>query len=548
MSPSKSSLPSYRIRLDVDGGATTYWGQEAVRYVHMGAGPLNQIWFLLTPNIILSSVKGASPLLFVQSVEVGGSAVQFQLHDPTRLEVTLPEPLESGESVELMLEFFGKVPELDHGATTLPRHFTEQISQVIGSRGRRTYLDPPFFVSDQIAVLSGFYPMLAPRRNDEWQTHIARAAESNFCADVADYQVEIRVPEGISVYASGEQVSSQKTTGTLMVEFEGRGLRDFLVVASPRYRTLSKTVRSVEVQSIFLPEDEAVGRAILRYAASALSVYEDWFGPYPYRQLKILEAPLPAGRMSADTTCLVAVASAYYVDFQSPRGFALPGIIRENAELIEDGVEFNVAYAVARQWWGMVVGSDAKQNHFLDNALATYAALLYYEKTYGPDVAQAQAEAQLKAAYRVYRMFGGSDQPVNQPMSRFVNGFQYAAIVHVKGALFFDAIRRLMGDEAFSSALREYYRAHRFEHGDAADLLRMLRRAAGSQSYQILQLYTRWITWRRGDQDIGQPEYRIVVSTEIKPSQENRPSAFERLGRIIARQMTRVGKYAVRPF
>jgi hypothetical protein len=287
---------------------------------------------------------------------------------------------------------------------------------------------------------------------------------------------------------------------------------------------------------------------VLRYAANAVAAYQSWFGPYPYPQLRIVEAPMQAGRMSASASSLIALASAYYIDFQTPRGLALPGMIREHAELIKQGVEFHVAYAVARQWWGAAVGSDWNNAHFLDNALATHAALLYYEKTYGPDVTQAQIEAQLKAAYRVYRMFGGQDQPVNQPASRFRNSFHYTSIVHVKGAMLFEALRHLLGNERLATALQNYYRTHLFGVADESSLLRILRRTAGDHSDQVGQLYARWISWRRGDQDIAKPDYRILVSAGIGPSEENRPSAFEWLGRTIARQMTRVGKYAVRPF
>jgi hypothetical protein len=464
------------------------------------------------------------------------------------VEIVLTEPLEPAEGVELTLEFFGRIPELDCETTTLSAHFTEQIRQVIGSRQRRVHLDPPFFVCDQVIVLSGFYPMVAPRRKEEWQVNVPRAAADVTIAEAADYHVEVRVPNGLSVFASGETVASREKPDHRRLNFQGRGLRDFLVIAGPQYRTETRTVGSVEVQSVFRPEAAVVGQQILRYAAEALAVYQKWFGPYPYSQLKFVEAPLPAGRMSLGSTCMVALASAYYADFQNPTALTLPGLIRESAPLIEDAVEFNVAYAVARQWWGLLVAADPEQAHFLDKALATHAALLYYEKTYGPEVAQAQAEAQLKAAYRVYRLFGGEDKPVNQPMDRFTNSFQYAAIVHVKGALFFDAVRRLIGDEAFSTALMSYFHARCFGWADAPELVRVLQRAAGGQGDQITQLYNRWIRWRRGDQDIARPEYRIVVSAEIGPSESDRPSAFEWLGRFIARQMTRVGKYTVRPF
>ncbi|MCS6804979.1 MAG: M1 family aminopeptidase [Acidobacteriota bacterium] len=545
---SAGARPTYRIELDLDQGSLTYWGQETVRYVHTDGVASDVVWFLLAPNARTASSKDASPLLFVRRVKVDDEEVQFQVHDSTRVEVTLPKLLAKGDEIRLELEFVGKVPPLDPMLNTLPAHFTEQIAQVINSRERRTYVDPPFFVSEQFTVLARFHPILAPRRNGQWYTQVTRTVDDEFCGEAADYELLIRAPAGVMVHASGRAAAVRSEAGKRAWLWRGEGVRDVLVIAGLELDMVSEQVGPVEVQSFFLPDDEAVARQVLQYAAKAVAAYQSLFGPYPYQQLRLVATPLPAGRMSASASSLIALARAYYVDFQSPRGLALPGMIREHAELIQQGLEFHVAYAVARQWWGAVVASDCRSAHFLDNTLATHAALRYYERNYGPEERDAQVEAQLKAAYRVYRMFGGQDQSANQPVSRFKNNFQYTSIVHVKGALLLEALRQVVGEPQLTSALQQYYLNHLFGIADESALLRLLRRSAGQRSGQVAQLYERWIAWRRGDQDIGKPEYRIVVSAGIGPSDEGRPSAFEWLGRTIARQMTRVGRYAVRPF
>lgn len=540
--------PAYRIELDLDRGSPTYWGQETVRYVHSDGTPSDVVWFLLAPNVRTAWIKDGSPLLFVRRIKVDDEEVQFQIHDSTKVEVALPKLLTKGDEVRFELEFVGKVPELDPALNTLPAHFTEQIGQVIDTRERRTYLDPPFFVSEQFTVLARFHPILAPRRNGQWYTQVTRTVDDEFCVEAADYELEIRAPADVMVCASGRVAAIRNEAGKRAWVWYGQGVREVLVIAGPELGMVSEQVGPVQVQSLFLPGDEVVAHQVLQYAAKAVATYQGLFGPYPYQQLRLVATPMPAGRMSASASSLIALARAYYVDFHSPRGLALPGMIREHAELIQQGLEFHVAYAVARQWWGAVVASDCRSAHFLDNTLATHAALRYYEQNYGPEERDAQVEAQLKAAYRVYRMFGGQDQSANQPVSRFKNNFQYTSIVHVKGALLFEALRQALGEPRLTAALQQYYLDNLFGVANESGFLHLLRRSAGQRSGQVTQLYQRWIAWRRGDQDIAKPEYRIVVSAGIGPSDEDRPSAFEWLGRTIARHMTRVGRYAVRPF
>lgn len=538
--------PAYDITVNVDVEGKRYWGRETVTYVNDGGRPLREIWFLLYPNIVTVWGAGRPPRLFIQRVEIAGTTVPFKVHRFTSVRIPLPEPLDPGERLQVDIAFFGRLTELDPSATTLVTHFTEQINQIIGPR-RRHYWNPPTVLSGGTLVLSDFYPVLARRDGRRWRTQVPRAVEDISVPEVADYRVRVRLPKDFSVFASGVLQNRTEADADHTLQFQGRALRDFLIVAGRHYRIASRRVGPIEVQSIFRPEDERLGRQVLQYAVTALTIYQAWFGPYPYPQLRLIETPLPGGRMSVDGACLIALARAYYVDVHRS-GKSLPRFISESAALIEDALEFNVAYEVARQWWGTLVGFDPERAHFLDDALATYAALMYYERAYGPEVAQREMDTQLKAAYRVYRMFGGEDQPVVQPVERFANGFQYAAIVHAKGALFFDAVRRLMGDEKFALALRAAFRAGQYRCLRPAELMNELCRVAGEQRPHIQALYHRWMTWRYGDRDIGEPEYQILVSVSVQPGQTTVPSAFERLGRFIARQMTRVGKYAVKPF
>ena len=89
----------------------------------------------------------------------------------------------------------------------------------------------------------------------------------------------------------------------------------------------------------------------------------------------------PSG--SAEFAGLGAIASAFYVDFDSPTMRNMPDVIREQRASVEDSLEWTVAHVVAHQWWGATVGNDAGREPVLDESLSNWSALLYYRETHG---------------------------------------------------------------------------------------------------------------------------------------------------------------------
>ena len=148
----------------------------------------------------------------------------------------------------------------------------------------------------------------------------------------------------------------------------------------------------------------------------------------------------------------------------------MPEVIREQRASVEDSLEWSVANVVAHQWWGAAVGNDPAREPVLHEALANWSALLYYREAHGEDRAGIARDEQLCGVYRLYRTFGGEDMEANRAARDYRNSFQYAAIVTSKGALMFEALRKLLGDEKFFAALRNYYRANSLEVAGLDDL------------------------------------------------------------------------------
>jgi hypothetical protein len=154
----------------------------------------------------------------------------------------------------------------------------------------------------------------------------------------------------------------------------------------------------------------------------------------------------------------------------------------------------------------------------------------------------------LRGVYRVYRTFGGEDMDANRSSRDYRNTFQYAALVTVKGALMFVQLQRLLGDEKMFAAFRSYYQANLLEIAELDDLRgAFIAETPIEQRRVIARTFNRWLTSKRGDEDIAKPDPDLARSLGLpsKPNQQksgdrNALSPFARLGKFFWQQMTRI--------
>jgi hypothetical protein len=133
--------------------------------------------------------------------------------------------------------------------------------------------------------------------------------------------------------------------------------------------------------------------------------------------------------------------------------------------------------------------------------------------------------------------------PADRAAREYRNFFQYAAIVNTKGALMFTALRELIGDEKFFASLRSYYKANAFEIAELDDLRgAFMAEAPLNQRRAVSRIFQRWLSSKRGDEDIAPPDPELAAALGINPSPQKSGdrNAFSRLGRFFWQQMTRI--------
>jgi hypothetical protein len=530
----------YRLEIDLDYRHASFTGREFLRFTNTTREDLDFLSFYLYPNFGL--LEEDQPSLVVKRVIAGGRELSYSLRSRNALlRIELPQKLGPGQNIELTLDFTARIPRVQREETSLLAHFLQEISDALNDERQPGDARDIFFAGEEAILLGHFFPMLAPRQQQSVEQNLAVSAGNLVDGEVADYEVTVKTGAGLTLIASAERAESKTSpsdsaasNGQVAHTFRGEKLRGFAIAIVERMKSAEQKVGDVRVVSYFRESDERIGKRTLNFAASAIDVYTKSFGDYPYPLLQVVELPLAAGYSSIQFPALVAVAQAYYIDFDAPQSARLPGVLREQSDIIKSSFEFAIAHGVAKQWWGQAVGSDPERAPYLDEALANYSAAYYHEAVYGKKLGDVIIDQQLRGAYQAYRMLGGVDMEVDKPVKEFRNTLQYTAIAQAKGAMLFVALRKELGDERFFNALRRYYSAHRFRTA-TPDHLRNVFLNGSENPRAVRSLFQRWLKEKHGDEDIGTPDLTLVPPPVSK---------IRALGRVFVK----IGRTAARPF
>jgi hypothetical protein len=549
----------YQIQLKIDFDALAYAGSERVLWVNHSTHPSAVLYFHLYSNLRVDEASTATtgpqsadieePRIEITEVRAAadGKPLTYSIDDQgTTLRVNLREQVAAGNSTEVIVGFKGIVPEVDPDETGLTAHIVKQVSAALrGDREMRRPRDLNFRCRG-VMLLGTAYPVLAVHDGDEWVRKLEPSVGDTIFNEAADYEVKLEVAPGVVVFTSAAADPNSNNGKTLV--FSAPALRDFAIIAGRNLRSEQTQIGDTTLRSIFFSEHERIGKRVLAMAGDSLRIFTSKFGPLPFKNISIAEAPLVAGLGSNEFAGLEVIASAYYVDFDSPAMRNLPEIIREQRPSVEESLEWSVAHLTAHEWWGGAVGNNPAREPVLDEAMASWSALFYFREVYGEQKAALILDDQLQGVYRLYRTFGGEDMDANRPSRDYRNTFQYAAVVTTKGALMFVELQRLLGEEKLLAAFRNYYRTNLLEIAELDDLRgALIAEAPIEQRRGVARTFNRWLASKRGDEDIAKPDQELATSLGLpaKPNQQrgadhNPFSAFARVGKFFWQQVTRI--------
>jgi hypothetical protein len=398
----------YHIELDIQDTMYEINGHQEAQYTNAETVPLNEVQFRLFPNILGGKMD-------VSNISVDGQAVEPKLSlNNSLLIVALGRALEPGQSIVISMDFTVKVPQ-----------------SVDLNYGVLAYYD-------DVLTLAHAYPMICVYDDEGWNSEIPPQDGDVTYGDAAFYIVKITAPKGLTLVATGSEISRGEEEQAQALYVASGPARDFYLVASPTYEKISQTFGDVTINSYAYDGMEDGAKMALEVASKSIEVFNRRYAPYPYAEFDIVSTPTLA--LGIEYPGMIAITSRIYDVGGDYRG--APASIY---------MESTVAHEVGHQWFYGLVGDDQLDDPWLDESLTQFITLQYYEDQYG---AQAAAGFQDSLEGR-WEGVGHASVPIGLPVEEYKDN-EYGAIVYGRGPLFFVALKKEMGDEKFDAFLNEY--------------------------------------------------------------------------------------------
>ena len=433
----------YQLEATLDYGGHTLAVDERISYTNT------------TPDRLASIVLVVEALRYPGSFQIvsladgtGKRLSQPRLKDTT-LTVSLPQELAPGEKIQLSLSYTLRLLDIQK----LPH--------------LRPYPLGYTSVQTNLGDWYAFIPPYVPGTG--WLVHPPALFGEHLVYDTADFDVAIRFTGGqnnLVIAASAPAVPDGEWQ-----RFSHPAARSFAWSVSPYYQVVTQTVelaqnRSTVVASYYFAAHAEAGKSLLDTMVKALPLYSRLWGTYPHPMLTGVQADFLDGMEYDGLYFLSTDFYNWHKDSQADFLVAL------------------AAHETAHQWWFGLVGNDQALQPWLDEALCTYSERIYYENI-SPEALD------WWWTYRVnyYQPQGWVDISIYDAPGIAGQYHLYRDPVYLKGALFLEELRGLIGDEAFFATLRDYVGRYAYRQADAAGFFDLLRQHTTLDLQPVLAKY-----------------------------------------------------------
>jgi hypothetical protein len=434
-----TSASVYHINIEIADDMLSLMGLEEVKYTNQEDQPLTEIYFQLFPNM----EGGQSTIL---SAAVDGTEAPFAYEDSSAsVRVGLPEPLNTGESTVIQLEFEVKLPQ-DAG----------------GNYGLFGFID-------NIMVLDGFYPAIPVYDEDGWHFGWLPPNSDTTFQDASFYVVTITAPKKLVIVTSGVEIAKEEAGGLQVTTFVLGPARDFYIAASDEFEVVSRTIGETTVNSYTVDGLEDGSEIAATTAKNAIEAFNTYYGIYPYSQFNVVSTPMQ-GAYGIEYPGIVGINYALY-DSSDPT----------NASILES----TVAHEVGHQWLYNIVGDDQINEPWLDESMTQYATGLYYLNEYG----EAGYGAYTNSWYNRWDRVNREEMPIGLPAGEY-EGREYSGIVYGRGPIFIQTLAETMGEVKFQAFLKDYYESFKWGIATTPEFKALAEKHC---ECDLTELFTAWV-------------------------------------------------------
>ena len=323
--------------------------------------------------------------------------------DNTVITIPLEKGLKSGESIDVDLQYTVKLAHVKH---------------------RLGY-------TNNAVNLGNFYAIPAVYDNG-WQIYPYSYNGDPFYNEPYNFDVTITAPDGYQIATSGTQIGANHYHGYL--------LRDFAIVMSRDFKTLSRNVGDTTVTYYYLSDE--IPDISLYTACNALAYFSNTFIDYPYSTLAVVQTDFLQGGMEYGALVYISLDVTDQLQYQ--------GVI---------------VHEIAHQWWYGLVGNNQIRTPWIDEGLAEYCTAVFFEThpQYGKTLESIanQNRDSIKMFENIMDEYGVYyNRQMYRTTAEYRMPTEYTINTYARGMLMFYAISEMVGYENLNQALSQFAAAN----------------------------------------------------------------------------------------
>lgn len=439
----------YYIQVELQTALNRLECQELITYQNNSSDTLRYLYFHLYlnrykhTNLKPSSSVGYQEVIFIR--DESNNELDFQVSG-TLLKLSLLHPIAPHDSTRLFIRFNAVLPSASERFGFYGNHYD----------------------------VGNWYPTPVVYNKDGWQT--SQHIEGEFFQEWADFRVDITVPAGYLVGATGTLINTDilpdsleyperkktyyKNEDSLVTfQFVAPRVHDFAWSADPEFILRKTVIDSTTVwffiQSYRLKEWEAQ----IEKTGKAFKFLVEHIGPYPYPNLTVIDGYVTAG------------------------GIEYPNLVIIN-DLIDDSLELSatIIHEISHQWFYGILANNQTRFGWMDEGFATFFEREAMKHVYGEKKIYVESPAGFWGKW-----FGYWETPEysdlyvylryvrrmkQEPINRHFDWFQGDPFIpyYQKMSLVIEQLRLLGGDSLFWKGIAHYYDTWKFRHPDPQDL------------------------------------------------------------------------------
>ena len=470
-------------------------GFEKMVYYNNSSLNLNKIFIHLWPNAYKNSntnlakqkySDGSTSFKYADSIDLGyidsldfkvnGEIVKWQLLNEQIdiSELLLTKPLKPGDSIIITTPFRVKIP-------------SGKFSR-LGHIGQ-SYQITQWFAKPAVFDKNGWHPM-------------SYLDQGEFFSEFGNYDVSITVPKNYVLMATGDLQNKEELeflnekaelTSQLIKEnklavrdslgrkdmsfpkssvekktlrFIQKNVHDFAWFTDKRYHVLKGEVnvnnRKITSWALFTNNEAKLWRRSIEYINDATRYFSKWVGEYPYNHVTAVDGTISAGG-----------------------GMEYPNITVIGSSGDSKSLETVIVHEVGHNWYYGILGSNERENAWMDEGLNTYIEIRYMEEKYPNGYFRKKDSTQNKSRgislnipmeekelQHIAYQFNASrnyDQPLKMGSKDFTQ-MNYGAMVYCKTGIGFHYLKAFLGEALFDNCMNEYFNQWKFKHPNPNDI------------------------------------------------------------------------------